>query len=83
MADVRFLEYLDYDVALEIFKTYEIFHLKPLFVGRMNEALDYNLKFDSTLPKILGFPELPKGKRHIYSFRGKPDIRSTSKRVFR
>ncbi|XP_066910287.1 RNA-editing ligase 2, mitochondrial-like isoform X2 [Clytia hemisphaerica] len=65
-------EYLDYDVALDVFKTYEIFHLKPLFVGKMNEALDYNLKFDSTLPKILGFPELPKGSNIVEGVVAKP-----------
>uniref|UniRef100_A0A7M5UZH0 RNA ligase (ATP) n=1 Tax=Clytia hemisphaerica TaxID=252671 RepID=A0A7M5UZH0_9CNID len=58
-------EYLDYEVALEIFKTNEIFHLKPLFVGRINEVFDYNLRFDSTLPKILGYPELPKGSNIV------------------
>jgi len=38
----------------------------------MNEALDYNLKFDSTLPKILGFPELPKGSNIVEGVVAKP-----------
>ena len=62
---IRFLEYLDYDVAMEIFAANDIFYLKPLFTGPMNEALNYDLKFDSTIPKIYGLPALPKGKSHF------------------
>lgn len=56
------IEYLDYDVAMDIFKEYEVVYLKPLFKGPINEALNYDLKFDSTIPKLMGLPELPKGK---------------------
>ena len=47
---------------MEIFDTNGIFHLKPLFIGSMKEALEYNIKFDSTIPKIYGLPTLPEGK---------------------
>jgi len=59
---IYYSEYLDCDVAMEIFVANDIFHLKPLFTGPMNEALNYELKFDSTIPKIYGLPALPKGK---------------------
>lgn len=52
---------MDYEVAMEILEANSVSYLKPLFVGKMNDALNYDLKFDSTLPKILGLPALPKG----------------------
>jgi len=54
-------EYLDYDVAMGLFEKHHIFYSKPLFRGPMNEALNWDLNFQSTLPKILGMTELPAG----------------------
>lgn len=56
------IEYLDYNVCMDIFEEHGVFYLKPLFKGAMNVALNYDLKFDSTIPKIMGLPELPKGE---------------------
>ena len=56
---------MDYDIALELFTDNKIRCLAPLLVGKMNEALNYDLKFDSTLPKIFGLPALPKGTSEI------------------
>ena len=55
------IEFLDYDIALELFAANEIRCLAPLFVGKMNEVINYDLIFDSTLPEIFGLPALPKG----------------------
>merc|ERR1719427_1730318 len=59
--DVYAQEFIDYDVAVEIFREHNIFYLKPLYQGPMEGALDYGLEFDSTIPKILGQPDLPAG----------------------
>ena len=50
--------YLDYDCALEIFQATGIFHARPLFVGKWNEACSYPIEFDSTIPAELGLPAL-------------------------
>ncbi|XP_002164527.3 RNA-editing ligase 2, mitochondrial [Hydra vulgaris] len=54
-------EYLDPDVAMEIFKSLDIFYLQPLMIGTMSQALNFKLGFDSTIPKLLGLPPLPAG----------------------
>lgn len=53
---------MDYEVAMEILKANGVSYLEPLFVGKMNDVINYDLKFDSTMPNILGLPALPKGK---------------------
>ncbi|XP_057316467.1 uncharacterized protein LOC130657490 isoform X3 [Hydractinia symbiolongicarpus] len=53
--------YVDADAALKIFDDLGILYIKPLFIGPMNEALNYKLGFDSTIPSILGLPPLEKG----------------------
>ena len=50
--------YLDYDRALEIFQEVGIFHARPLFVGKFNNACSYPIEFDSTIPAELGLPAL-------------------------
>lgn len=54
-------EYLDYDVAMKIFADHDVFYCKPLYSGAMNVALNWDLNFQSTIPKILGQVELPAG----------------------
>ena len=49
---------MDYEVAMEILKANGVSYLEPLFVGKMNDALNYDLKFDSTMPNILGLPAI-------------------------
>ncbi|XP_057316468.1 RNA-editing ligase 1, mitochondrial-like [Hydractinia symbiolongicarpus] len=53
--------YVDGDEALKIFDDLGILYIKPLFIGPMNEALNYGLGFDSTIPAILKLPPLEKG----------------------
>ena len=35
--------FVDYDVAMDIFKQHEVSHLEPLFEGWMDEALQFDL----------------------------------------
>ena len=56
-SDLR--SYEDYDKALKIFQQVGMIGAKPLFIGKYEEALEYNLEFDSTIPSLLGLPQLP------------------------
>lgn len=58
-SDLRY--YLDYDKALKIFQQVGMMGAEPLFIGKYEEALAYNLGFDSTIPALLGLPPLPFG----------------------
>ncbi len=50
--------YLDYDKALNYFEKYGLFHAKSLFIGKLNEALTFNTRINSTIPALLGLPLL-------------------------
>lgn len=51
--------YLDYSLAEEYFKEFEILYAHSLFTGKLNEALAFNPRISSALPRQLGLPELP------------------------
>ncbi len=51
--------YKDYDKALKIFQQVGIMGAEPLFIGKYEEAMAYNLEFDSTIPSLLRLPPLP------------------------
>eukprot|EP00112_Aurelia_sp_Birch-Aquarium-sp1_P014386 Seg3103.1 transcript_id=Seg3103.1/GoldUCD/mRNA.D3Y31 product="RNA-editing ligase 2 mitochondrial" protein_id=Seg3103.1/GoldUCD/D3Y31 len=53
--------FLDFSDTLSIFEQFGILHAKPLFKGKMNDALNYDVIFDTTIPKQLGLPSLPAG----------------------
>lgn len=50
--------YLDYETAIAYFLKFGILHAKPLFIGKLNEALNYNIRINTTIPKQLNLPEL-------------------------
>lgn len=50
--------YLDYETSLNYFKQFGIFHAKPLFIGKFTEALNFNTRINSTIPKEFELPEL-------------------------
>ncbi len=50
--------YLDYEKALSLFEKFEILHAKPLFVGKLNEAMNFNKRINSSIPKEFNLPEL-------------------------
>lgn len=52
-------DYKDYDKALKIFHQVDMMCAEPLFIGKYNEALAYNIEFESTIPALLGLPKLP------------------------
>lgn len=51
--------YQDYDKAIHIFQQVVMMCAEPLFIGKYEEALTYNLGFDSTIPALFGLPKLP------------------------
>ncbi|MBD2338171.1 RNA ligase [Calothrix sp. FACHB-156] len=51
--------YLDYEIALKLFQQVGMMASVPLFIGKYNDALAYNIEFESTIPAILGLPKLP------------------------
>ncbi len=56
-SDLR--SYEDFNKALKIFQQVGMMAAEPLFIGKYEEALEYNLEFDSTIPSLLGLPQLP------------------------
>lgn len=55
--------YLDYAEAIELFKEVDLLYARPLLIGSFQEALNYPLGFQSTLPALLGLPALPTDNR--------------------
>jgi Rnl2 family RNA ligase len=51
--------YLDYDKALKLFQQVGMMGAEALFIGKYEEALEYNLDFNSTIPSLLSLPPLP------------------------
>lgn len=50
-------EYIDYDTAIAYFEKFDIFYAKPLFIGKLSKALDFNPHINSTIPSQLQLPE--------------------------
>lgn len=50
--------YLDYQTAVSYFQKFGIFHAMPLFIGKFNEAMNFNIRINSSVPKQFGLPEL-------------------------
>lgn len=55
--------YVDYDEAARLFDAVGLLYTKPLFRGSYEEASQYPLGFDSTIPAALGLPPLPPGNK--------------------
>ena len=51
--------YLDYEYVLVAFQQVSLFHAEPLFIGKYEEALEYQLGFQSQVPTKFGLPPLP------------------------
>ncbi|MEL7244668.1 MAG: RNA ligase family protein [Cyanobacteria bacterium J06573_2] len=51
-------KYLDYSISLDLLEKAGIMAAKPLFIGKYEEAASYNIEFESTIPTILGLPQL-------------------------
>ena len=50
--------YLDYDKAINYFNKYKLHHAKILFTGKLHEAMQFNLRINSTIPADLKLPPL-------------------------
>lgn len=50
--------YLDYETAVGYFEQFRIFYAKPLLIGKFAEAMNFNIRINSTIPKALQLPEL-------------------------
>ena len=51
-------KYLDYRMAIELFEQSSLLYSRPLFVGKMQDALAYPVKFKTTIPPLLNLPPL-------------------------
>lgn len=51
-------EFLDVYKRNELFEKHGLFYAKPLFIGSLEDALNYPNKYQTTIPKLLGLPEI-------------------------
>jgi Rnl2 family RNA ligase len=50
--------YLSYESAIRYFKIHQIVHAQPLLIAKFGEALSFNTRINSTIPKMFSLPEL-------------------------
>lgn len=50
--------YLDYENSVAYFDEFKIFYAKPLLIGKFNEAMNFNIRINSAVPKEFNLPEL-------------------------
>ncbi|BEV04517.1 RNA ligase family protein [Chryseobacterium gambrini] len=50
--------YLDYESSVAYFNEFKIFYAKPLLIGKFNEAMNFNIRINSAVPKEFNLPEL-------------------------
>jgi Rnl2 family RNA ligase len=50
--------YLDYETSISYFKKHNLFYAKPLFIGKFRDAVNFDTRINSTLPKELKLPEI-------------------------
>lgn len=50
--------YVAYEKAIKLFEAHHIFYAKPLLIGKMQAALNYDIVFNSTIPNQFNLPEL-------------------------
>jgi Rnl2 family RNA ligase len=51
-------DYIDYDKALKLFQQVGMLRAEPLFIGKYEQAIAQPIDFDSTIPALLGLPQL-------------------------
>lgn len=51
--------YVNFEDALQLFDEIELLHVKPLMIGSYTQAINYNNRFESGIPKMLGLPPIP------------------------
>lgn len=50
--------YLDYESSISYFNQFEIFYAQPLLIGKFNEAMNFNIRINTSIPKEFSLPEL-------------------------
>ena len=50
--------YIDYEISIEAFKLARLLYAKELFIGKFEDAINYEIKFQSTIPKLFNLPEI-------------------------
>ncbi|KAF0973467.1 hypothetical protein FDP41_008171 [Naegleria fowleri] len=66
--------FVDYETCLEIFskcnsqlscqKTQLLLYAEPLFIGSYEDCMEYNIKFESKIPKKLGMPSIKEANNY-------------------
>jgi Rnl2 family RNA ligase len=51
--------YLDYSIVSDVCTKAGLLYTHALFIGNYDEALHFDIRFESTLPAMLGLPRLP------------------------
>ena len=52
----KFEKYLDYEFSLKAFKTNNLLHAAPLFIGSFEESTNYKIGFNTTIPSFFKLP---------------------------
>ena len=52
------MKYLDYEICLKLFKSCNLFYAEPLFIGKFEDTINFNVTFQSTIPMKLNLPKL-------------------------
>ncbi len=55
-------QWLNYHLALKLFKTCELFHAEPLKEGTLSECFAFGININSTIPERLGLPAIPQNQ---------------------
>eukprot|EP01124_Arcella_intermedia_P018786 TRINITY_DN25923_c0_g1_i1.p1 TRINITY_DN25923_c0_g1~~TRINITY_DN25923_c0_g1_i1.p1 ORF type:complete len:361 (+),score=99.29 TRINITY_DN25923_c0_g1_i1:65-1147(+) len=50
--------FLDFSYVMSLFKEVGLFYAEPLFIGKYEKCIQFDLNFDSTIPSKLGLPPL-------------------------
>ena len=51
--------YLPYKESVMHFKKHNLLYVKPLFIGKLSEALNFDISIDSRIPQELNLPNIP------------------------
>ena len=53
-----FLEFLDYNIVIDICRSFNLLCCSPLFCGKFNEAIGFSLEFITTIPLKFSLPPI-------------------------
>jgi len=79
--DAKSKYYLDYETSVKLFEESNIIYAKPLFIGKFNDALEFNIRINSTIPKQLNLPNLSNNLIEGVVIKPFNDISSLDKKI--